>query len=143
MSERSAIAFHNVGKMYRLGEIGTGSLASDLNRFIAKVRGKEDPYSIIAEDNDRTTKSDSKFVWALKDINFEIKQGEVVGIIGRNGAGKSTMLKLLSRVTLPSMGEIKVKGNYENDMKEGTFKYYDEEGKLAQKKEFEKGKEIR
>lgn len=120
MSERSAIVFNNVGKMYRLGEIGTGSLASDLNRFVAKLRGKEDPYSIVAEDNDRTIKSDSKFVWALKDISFDIKEGEVVGIIGRNGAGKSTMLKLLSRVTLPSSGEIKVKGRIASLLEVGT-----------------------
>jgi lipopolysaccharide transport system ATP-binding protein len=120
MSEKSVISFENVGKMYRLGEIGTGSMASDLNRFIAKVRGKEDPYAIITEDNDRSKKSDSKYVWALKDINFDIKEGEVVGIIGRNGAGKSTMLKLLSRVTLPSVGEIKVKGRIASLLEVGT-----------------------
>ncbi len=120
MSERKVITFENVGKMYRLGEIGTGSIASDMKRFLAKLKGKEDPYSIIAEDNDRTTKSNSKYVWALKDINFEIKQGEMVGIIGRNGAGKSTLLKLLSRITLPSSGQIKIKGRIASLLEVGT-----------------------
>lgn len=106
--------------MYRLGEIGTGSLASDLTRFMAKVRGKEDPFSKIAEANDRSAKGNSDFVWALQNVSFDIKEGEVVGIIGRNGAGKSTLLKLLSRVTLPSAGEIKVKGRIASLLEVGT-----------------------
>ncbi|CAG0910008.1 unnamed protein product, partial [Cyprideis torosa] len=72
--------------MYDLGQVGTGSLAKDLNRTWAKLRGKPDPYATIAELNDRTKKSDSGSVWALKDIDFEVERGEVLGIIGRNGA---------------------------------------------------------
>src|ERR1700749_4925267 len=100
----------NISKQYRLGQLGTGTISHDINRWWHKVRGKEDPYLRIGETNDRTKKGNSDIVWALKDINFEVKQGEVLGIIGKNGAGKSTLLKILSRVTGPSVGDIKVKG---------------------------------
>ena len=115
-----AIKVENLSKAYQLGEIGTGTLSRDLERYWAKLRGKEDPFLRIGETNDRTLKGESDIVWSLKDINFEIEQGDAVGIIGRNGAGKSTLLKILSRVTSPTIGNIKIKGRVASLLEVGT-----------------------
>ncbi len=115
-----AIKVENLGKLYRLGEVGTGTISHDLNRWLARMRGKEDPFAKIGEANDRTTKGDSDYVWALKDISFEVNQGDVLGIIGRNGAGKSTLLKLLSKVTQPTSGNIKLRGRIASLLEVGT-----------------------
>lgn len=115
-----AIRVENLSKAYQLGDFGTGTISRDLERFLARVRGKEDPFLKIGEVNDRTTRGESDIVWSLKDLNFEIEQGDAVGIIGRNGAGKSTLLKILSRVTAPTTGSVKLKGRIASLLEVGT-----------------------
>lgn len=115
-----AIKAENLSKAYQLGEIGTGTISRDLERWYARIRGKEDPFLRIGETNDRTSKGNSDIVWSLKDISFEIEQGDAVGIIGRNGAGKSTLLKVLSRVTSPTSGRITGKGRIASLLEVGT-----------------------
>ncbi|WP_431135806.1 ABC transporter ATP-binding protein [Psychroserpens mesophilus] len=110
----------NISKQYRLGLVGTGTISHDLNRWWASVRGKEDPYLKVGAVNDRSLKAESNYVWAIQDINFEVRKGEVLGIIGKNGAGKSTLLKILSRVTAPTTGEIKTKGRIASLLEVGT-----------------------
>lgn len=117
----TAIQFDHVGKLYKLGLVGTGTLSHDLNRWWkTTVLRQEDPYLKIGETNDRSKKGSSDYVWALKDITFDVKQGDVVGIIGKNGAGKSTLLKLLSRVTSPTTGVIRARGRIASLLEVGT-----------------------
>ncbi len=115
-----AIKVENLSKAYQLGEIGTGTLSRDVERWIAKARGKEDPFLRIGETNVRSARGESDVVWSLKDISFEIEQGDAVGIIGRNGAGKSTLLKIISRITSPTSGRIHGKGRIASLLEVGT-----------------------
>lgn len=110
----------NISKQYRLGTVGTGTLGDDLKRWWYGIRGKDDPFLKVGSVNDRSSLANEDYVWALKNINFEVKQGEVLGIIGKNGAGKSTLLKLLSRVTSPTTGTIKTKGRIASLLEIGT-----------------------
>ena len=117
----NAISFDHVGKLYNLGVVGTGMFTNDVYRwFKTAVLRQEDPYMKVGETNDRSKAGNSKFVWALKDITFDVEEGDVVGIIGKNGAGKSTLLKLLSRVTGPTTGTIKAKGRIASLLEVGT-----------------------
>lgn len=120
MSDIVVIKVENLGKQYRLGEIGSGTFAGEIKQFVRKISGKQNDDSVINE-NDRTqTAKKDDIVWAVRDINFEVRQGEVLGVIGKNGAGKSTLLKMLSRVTAPSVGSIKVKGRIASLLEVGT-----------------------
>ena len=104
------IRVEHLCKEYRLGTISHGTLYRDLQSGWAKFRGKEDPNARIGSINaGQLNKTNDRFC-ALKEVSFDIRQGETVGIIGRNGAGKSTLLKIISRVTAPTHGTIKIKG---------------------------------
>ncbi|MGK0327342.1 ABC transporter ATP-binding protein [Polaribacter sp.] len=114
------IKIENLSKIYRLGQIGTGTLRDDYKRWIYKIRGKEDPFLKIGEANDRNKKGNSDYIYALKDINLEVMPGEILGIIGKNGAGKSSLLKILSKVTGPTTGSISYNGRIGSLLEVGT-----------------------
>lgn len=111
------IKAEHLSKYYKLGVINNGTLFRDIQTWLALKRGKEDPHSRIGE-NKYAGNADG--FWALKDLNFEIKQGDRVGIIGKNGAGKSTLLKVLSRITAPTEGNVKIKGRVASLLEVGT-----------------------
>ena len=116
----TVIKVENISKFYQLGLINHGTLAKDLQGWWAKIRGKEDPNSQVSLLNSQNNNAGSDFIYALKDVSFDVKQGEVLGIIGANGAGKSTLLKILSRVTSPTSGCIKIKGRIGSLLEVGT-----------------------
>lgn len=111
------IQIEHLSKYYHLGVINNGSLYRDIQTWFALKRGKDDPHSrMTAKDYEATPEG----FWALKDISFDIQEGDRVGIIGKNGAGKSTLLKILSRITAPSEGNIKIKGRIASLLEVGT-----------------------
>ncbi len=115
-----ALEIKNVSKLYKLGVISTGTLSHDLNRWWHRVRGLDDPYERIAEANIQDSKGESGYIWALKDVSFNVPHGTALGIIGKNGAGKSTLLKILSRVTSLTKGEIRINGRIASLLEVGT-----------------------
>jgi lipopolysaccharide transport system ATP-binding protein len=117
---KTVIKVENLSKQYRLGEVSTGTLSHDINRWWYRMRGKDDPYLKIGETNERSQKGESDYVWALKNVGFEMQKGELLGVIGRNGAGKSTLLKILSRTTTPTIGAVKIRGRVASLLEVGT-----------------------
>ena len=110
------LEIEGVSKEYRLGMIGGGTLYGDLNSWFARVRGKDDPNVKIGKEH---LAHNQKF-WALKDVSFNVDRGDAVALLGRNGAGKSTMLKLISRITAPTEGEIRIRGRVASLLEIGT-----------------------
>ncbi len=114
--EELAIRVENVSKEYRLGAIGGATLKGEIQSKLAKLFHKEDPNLKIGE---KAHDKNERFL-ALNDLSFDIKKGETVGIIGRNGAGKSTILKLICRVTAPTKGNIYLNGRITSMLEVGT-----------------------
>jgi lipopolysaccharide transport system ATP-binding protein len=112
-----AVSIEEVSKEYRLGVINNGRLYRDIQSAWAHFRGKEDPWAKIGEEG-RFGRSGS--FWALRDVSFDVEQGQRVGIMGRNGAGKSTLLKILSRITAPTKGIVKMRGRLASLLEVGT-----------------------
>ena len=113
------IEISNISKEYRLGVISSGMLTKDLSSAWARFRGKEDPNSRVMVNSLNKSNISSK-VWALKNVSFSLKKGEILGVIGKNGAGKSTILKILSRITSPTKGEAKIRGRVGSLLEVGT-----------------------
>ena len=110
---RPIIEVENISKRYRLGQFNARSLREEAERLFRRRRsnGKDDGASGPANESE---------FWALKDVSFSVQPGEVIGIIGRNGGGKSTLLKIVSRVTEPTSGEIRIRGRVASLLEVGT-----------------------
>ncbi len=92
----------------------------DIASAWARFRGKDDPNSLVTSNSNAHDSNGPDLVWALKDINLEIKRGEILGIIGKNGAGKTTLLKIISRITSPTKGRINISGRTASLIEVGT-----------------------
>ena len=112
----TVISVAQVSKRYRLGSITAATLYEDASRWWARLRGRQDP-SVAVDDRGSHGRGD---FWALRDVSFEVRDGDVLGVVGRNGAGKSTLLKILSRVTAPTAGVIKLRGRVASLLEVGT-----------------------
>lgn len=111
------VKVEHVSKQYRLGMIGGTTLREEMQRKLAQLKGKDDPTRKLGEQNSGKT---GELFYALDDVSFEVKKGEAVGIIGHNGAGKSTILKLISQVTGPTTGSIELNGRVASMLEVGT-----------------------
>ena len=116
MNEQIAIQITGLKKQYRLGQIGGGTLKADLQSLWAKIRKKEDPNVKIGQEK----RLSGQTFMALNGIDLTIRKGEAIGIIGGNGAGKSTMLKILSRITAPTAGTVDICGRIASMLEVGT-----------------------
>lgn len=129
MSE-TVIRAENISKLYRLGTIGTGSLKQDLNLWWQRnILKKEDPFFQQPLDEEFNDPIKDNYLWALRNVSFEINKGEVWGIVGKNGSGKSTLLKILSRIIRPTEGTIKGRGKTSSLLEVGTGFHHELSGR--------------
>jgi len=110
-----AIRVENLSKRYRIGQREPYSALRDVLAHALTA-----PFRLFQHPTPNTQHPTPKHIWALKDVSFEVKQGEVVGIIGRNGAGKTTLLKILSRITRPTEGYAEIHGRVGSLLEDGA-----------------------
>src|SRR5690606_37945983 len=116
----TVLEVENISKYYQLGMTGSGSIKKDLQRWwTVNVLGRKEPFFNDPASAD-LPKPKNDILWALKDVSFEVKQGEVLGIVGSNGSGKSTLLKILSRIVRPSSGMVRGTGKINSLLEIGT-----------------------
>lgn len=122
---KPVISVRGLGKKYKLGATLSHNTLRDyithgVKSLWGKIHGKDSISAVLPIHGTMTSSQGNDTFWALKDINFDVEQGEVVGIIGRNGAGKSTLLKILSEITEPTEGEIRIRGRVASLLEVGT-----------------------
>lgn len=116
--EDFAIQVRDITKTYRLGTINRRTFRDEILYFVTKMRGK-DPKETMGRLGSRELAENQEFN-ALDGVSFNIRKGETVGLIGRNGAGKSTMLKILARITIPTTGRAMIRGRIGSLLEVGT-----------------------
>ncbi|MCX5998576.1 MAG: ABC transporter ATP-binding protein [Chloroflexi bacterium] len=134
----TAVRVEGLGKRYRIGQyVGYKTIRESLTNAVSapfrRLRPAHHEPSAMSHEPSRHELSSkphelsavshelsANTLWALKDVSFEVKQGEAVGIIGRNGSGKSTLLKILSRITSPSEGRVEIRGRVGSLLEVGT-----------------------